>query len=205
MATGCFHLCTLRPIKVRSCREKKKKERKEEKKKTHEKSKPPLCRDKIIPYKSSCTFKLENKELLTRPRLQFDGGGGRCLVLPLLLIRHNGVVSLHARLQSWMRSLSLPPTPSPRRPLSPQTVRTLRVLRTPLPHWLLWELWGRSRRQRRAHIYTNLLKVFPNFCPVELTLRGYKNVGKGGKDRKPFFFIFLYAAHLARGDQPAAA
>lgn len=49
-----------------------KKERKEEK--NTRKSKPPLCCDKIIPYKSSCTFKLQNKELLTRPRLQFDGG-----------------------------------------------------------------------------------------------------------------------------------
>lgn len=52
----------------------KKKGRK--KKKHTRKSKPPLCCDKKIPYKSSCTFKLENKELLTRPRLQFDGFDG---------------------------------------------------------------------------------------------------------------------------------
>lgn len=86
-------------------------------------------------------------------------------------------------------SLSFSHSLSPRRPLSPQTARTLRVLRTPLPHWFLWELWGRSRRQRRAHIYTNLLKVFPNFCLVELTLRGYKHVGKEAKTGNLYFFI----------------
>lgn len=53
-----------------------------------------------------------------------------------------------------------------------------RLSTRPTPHQFHWEDRDQNHRRRRVHIYTNLFKVFPNFCPVEFTLRGYKNVGK---------------------------